>query len=311
MAKSFDTELQRVLRQEMQLEQSLLPRRQPGRSRSERAAGKVVAKWLRDSKLDTKALSALRDQYQPEARRSNESLKVLGARHGAAQRKGVVNDAKAVRAVVKRGITPAVTSIEVLERARLIRMFPNAAFLQESRTRRGDNFARILVKRRDRARDRLSFVFEWRNRSGAPAMIDAVATLAASGFLTLGVDNGLLGNVGIMDVTARISIRQDPFNIFVGASGTAPVGAVIAFNYPWAPAADGQSTASVALELSARGHRVGAGQSAAITVSLTVHSDFSDGDGTADFSSGLLGVSCPQVVVTIHQNPLPLTQDRR
>jgi hypothetical protein len=208
------------------------------------------------------------------------------------------------------GVAP-VDVVEVLDRARLIRMFPKPEFLTESRTRRGDNFAKILVKRRDRARDRVSFVFEWRNRSGAPAVIDAVATLSATGFLQLGVDNGLLGNVGTMDVTARMSIRRLPVGFFVVASETAHIRSILAFNYPWWTAEDAEALASAALELSARGHLVGADQSAAITVSLTVNSEFSDGDGIADFDTGSLGISCPQVVVTSHQNPTQLTQRER
>lgn len=304
MAKSFDREIQRILREEILLEESLNPRRTAALVRSERGVRKELQKWLRQSNLDTKALDELRTERERGRRREARMLRQLASRQSAAQHKSVVARAREFRGMARpaAGLLPAEPMTIVLERAHRISTFPDSDVLTFSRIRAGNNTAKIRVDRRDRGRDRLNFLFLWENTSSESVIVDADATLSATGFLDLHVNNGLLGNVGFLDASTRMSLRRFllPFG---AASGPDLIGSILAFNYPWWPAEDSFGTAIGTVDHSVRGFPLAGNATVMISVSLTVFSDFEDGRGVADFDSGSLGVGVPQVTLTVTTRP--------
>lgn len=128
---------------------------------------------------------------------------------------------------------------------------PNPDVLTDSKISAGNNFAKIRVDRKNRGRDRLSFVFLWRSTSSRPVIVDAAATLSVTGFVDLHVNSGLLGNVGIMEASTRMSARRFlcPFGV---VSGPHHIRSILAFNYPWWPAEDASGPASAAVDHSVR-----------------------------------------------------------
>jgi hypothetical protein len=304
MAKNIDREIQRVLREEMRLEESLNPVRSGALVKGERDVRKVLDKWARKSGLDTKALEALSADRHREIRRGAEKLRRLASKQGAVLHKGNVAQARTLRAMASlaTGPIPGGPSVIVLDQARRIATFPNRDVLTASRNDPGDNFAKIRVDRENRGRDRLSFVFAWENTSSEPVIVDASATLSATGFLDLHVNNGLIGNPGVLDVSTRMSARR--FLIpFAATSGPQAIRAIIAFNYLFAPAEDASGPAIGAVDHNVRGVLLAGDETLMINVSMTVFSDFDDGHGVADFDSGLLGVGVPQVTLMISQTP--------
>jgi hypothetical protein len=306
MAKSFDREIQRILREEVLLEESLNTPRTAALVKSERGIRKVLHTWLRQSGLDTKALEALQADHERERRRGAEKVKRLASRQGAAMHKAVVKQAKAPRATANPGAGPMPGGVllVVLDEPRRIVTLPNPAVLTDSRISPGDNFAKIRVDRKNRGRDRLNFVFTWQNTSDQPVIVDAAATMSASGFLDLHVNDGWGGNVGFIDVHSRMSVRR-----FVAVHGAAVSGphlirSIMAFNYPWWPAKDGSGPASAAVDHVVRGVPLAGSATLMITVSLTVFSDFDDARGISDFDFGLFGIGVPRVTLTVMPEPI-------
>jgi hypothetical protein len=220
--------------------------------------------------------------------------------------KGVVKQARVLREMVSPGTGPVPGGVllVILDQPRRIATFPNPAVLTESRISPGDNFAKILVNRTNRGRDRLSFVFTWQNTSALPVIVDAAATMSASGVLDLHVNDGLLGNVGSMDASTRMSVRRFPNFLGAAVSGPNLLRSILAFNYPWWPAQDAHGPASAAVDHSVRGFPLAGNATLMISVSLTVFSDFDDGRGIADFDFGLFGVGVPQVTLTVTPKPI-------
>src|SRR6186997_690316 len=210
MTKTFDREIRRILREEMLLEESRNPPRTPALRKTERGVRKVLDTWLGQSGLDTKTLDGLRARHERERRRGAEKVKRLASRQSGALYKAAVKHAKTLRALA----TPTVDAlpdglwIDVIDQPRRIIASPNPDVLTDSRISPGDNFAKILVDRKNRGRDRLSFVFTWQNTTAQPVIVDAAATMSANGFLNLHVNDGWLGNVGSMDVSTRMSVRR-------------------------------------------------------------------------------------------------------
>ena len=306
MTKSFDREIRRILREEVLLEESLNPPRTAALLKSERGVRKMLDPLLGRSGLDTKTLDALRADHERESRRGAEKLRRLASRKNAALRKGVVKQAKALRAIAKPAVgvgRPGVFLV-VLDQPRRIVASPNPGVLTDSRISPGDNFAKIRVDRKNRGRDRLNFVFTWQNTSDQPVIVDAAATLSASGFLDLHMNDGWGGNPGFIDVTTRMSVRRFLAVPFDAASGPHHIRSIFAFNYPWWPAQDSSGPASAAVEHSVRGFPLAGSATVVITVSLTVFSDFDDGRGVADFDFGLFGVGVPQVTLTVTEKLL-------
>jgi hypothetical protein len=299
MAKAFDREIQRILREEMLLEESLNQPRLAALVRYERDVRKMLDQGLRQSGLDTKALKVLRADHQRESRRAAEKIKRLASKQGAALHKGVVTQAKALRAMASPATGPVPGGmLVVLDTPRSIVTSPNPAVLTDSRISPGDNFAKIRVDRKNRGRDRLNFVFTWQNPGDLPVIVDAGATLSASGALDLHMNDGWGGNPGFIDVSTRMSVGR--FLIpFAAVSGPHFIRSIFAFNYPWWPAQDAGGPASAAVDHSVRGFHLAGNATLLIRVSLTVFSDFDDGRGIADFDFGLLGVGVPQVTLSI------------
>jgi hypothetical protein len=304
MAKTFDGEIRRILREEMLLEESLNPPRPAALGKCERDVRKMLDKGLHLSGLDTKALEALRAKHQRESRRGAEKIKRLASKQGAALHKGVVTQAKALRAMASPAAGPVPGGALVfLDQPRRIVTLPNPDVLTDSRISPGDNFAKIRVDRKNRGRDRLNFVFTWQNTSDLPVIVDAAATLSASGVLDLHVNDGWGGNPGFIDVSTRMSVRRFP-TPFAAVSGPHFIRSIFAFNYPWWPAQDAGGPASAAVDHSVRGFPLAGNATVLITVSLTVFSDFDDGRGVADFDFGLFGVGVPQVTLTVTKKPI-------
>jgi hypothetical protein len=301
MAKNIDREIRRILRDEALHEESLNPPRSAALVRCERDGRKVLDKALRQSGLDTKALETMRANYQRESLRSTEKLKRLVSKQSIALRKGVVAQAKSLRAIARRGAgpLPGAPATIVLDQAQRIVTFPHSDVLTSSRISPGDNFARILVKRKDRTHDRLTFVFMWRNTNQDTSIIDADATLSVNGMLNLHTNDGWGGNVGFIDVSTRMSVHRFllPFG---GVSGPVPIRSILAFNYPWWTAQDAAAPISTSVAHSVRGFPLAGNALLMVTVSLTVFSDFDDGRGLADFSSGNFGVGVPQVTLGVN-----------
>jgi hypothetical protein len=301
MAKNIDSEIRRIVREEALREESLNPPRSAALVRCERDGRKVLDKWLRQSGLDTKALDALRADHERESLRSAEKLKRLVSKQGAALRKGVVAQAKSLRAIARRaaGPVPGVPGTVVLDQARSIFTSPDSNVLTSSRISPGDNFARILVKRKDRARDRLNFVFIWRNTNQDTSIIDVDATLSVSGLIRLHTNNGLAFNFGYLVVTSQMSVRRFALP-FGSVSGPDVIAGILAFNPVFYPAQDDAAAISKSVAHSVRGFPLAGNALLAITVSLIVDSDFDDGRGLADFDSPNFGVGVPQVTLGVN-----------
>ena len=299
MAKSFDREIQRILREEVLLEDSLNPPRTAALVKSERSIRKVLNQWLLQSGLDTKALEALEADHQRERRRGNEKLKRLASRQGAARHKEVVKQAKALREMAGFGPVPGGVQLVVLDQPRRIVASPNPGVLTDSRISPGDNFAKILINRTNRGRDRVNFVFTFQNISALPVTVNASATLSATGLLDLRVNDGWLGNVGYIDVSSTMSVRRRLTVHGAATSGPTLFKSVMASNYPWWPSNDGGGPASAAVDHVVRGVPLAGNATVTISVSMTVFSDFDDGRGISDFDFGLFGISVPQVTLTV------------
>jgi len=300
MAKNMDREIRRILREELLHEESLTPPRSGAIVQYERDLRKLLGKWPGKSGLDTKALEALRAVREREHRRSAERQKRLASKQGATLHKGALAQAKALRALVNAELQPIPGGplLVVLDEPQRISTTPNPAVLTNSRISPGNNFAKIRVDRKNRGRDRLNFAFTWRNTSSRSVLVDAAATLTATGFLDLHVNNGLLGNVGSLEVSTRMSVRRFPFP-FAVASGPHFIRSILAFNYPWWPAEDASAVASATVDHSVRNVPLAGNATLLITVSMTVLSDFDDGHGVADFDLGLFGVRVPQVALNV------------
>ena len=308
MAKAFDREIRRILREEMLLEESLNPPRPAALMRYERDARKMLDRGLRQSGLDTKALEALRANHQHESRRAAEKIKRLASKQGAALHRGVVTQAKALRTMASPATGPLPADfIVILDQPRSIVASPNPGVLTDSRISPGDNFAKIRVDRKNRGHDRLNFVFAWQNPGELPVIVDAAATLSANGALDLHMNDGWGGNPGFIQVSTRMSVGR--FLIpFSAVSGPHFIRSIFAFNYPWWPAQDAGGPASAAVDHSVRGVPLAGNATLLIRVSLTVFSDFDDGRGVADFDFGLLGVGVPQVTLRVTRSNVFVTQ---
>ena len=305
MAKGFDREIQRILRKELLLEESLTPPRTAALVRTERSIRKVLDKWVRQSGLDMKALEALQAEHRHERRRGAEKLKRLASRQGAALHKAVVREAKALRGTPISGVGPVPGGIMIvpLDQPRRIVALPNPGVLTDSRISPGDNFAKIRIDRKNRGRDRVNFVFTWQNPSDIPVSVDAAATMSATGLLDLHVNDGWGGNPGFIDVSSRMSVRRGLNFLGAAESGPTLIRSIFAFNYPWWPAQDAGGPASAAVDHTVRGFPLAGFATVTITVSMTVFSDFDDGRGISDFDFGLFGIGVPQVLLTITQKP--------
>lgn len=300
MARSIDGEIRRILREEAALEDALTPPRPPSLRRHERGIRTELKTWLRQSGLNRKALQTLEAAHLRERSRGAERIKRLVARQGAALHKRVVKDANVLRAMATpvTGPVPGGLLLVVLDQPRSIIASPNAAVLTDSRISPGDNFAKMRVDRGNRGRDRVAFIFMWQNPTDQPVIVDAAATMSVNGFIQLHVNNGLLGNVGSIDVSTRMSVRRFPLP-FARVSGPTRIASVLAFNYPWWTAQDASAGASAAVDHSVREFTLAPRARMMISVSMTVFSDFDDGRGVSDFDLGLFGIGVPQVTLTV------------
>jgi hypothetical protein len=268
---------------------------------SERAAGKLLADWMRRSGLDIKALSALQNDRRLEIRRSVEAERAEASKQAAISHAIATGQAKTLRALAPKSGFFSVPSF-TLDKPFRIRALPRG-ILRSSRIKPFDSFAKMRVDRRQEGQDKLFFHFRWSNQSTEPVAIDAVTLLSASGFLDLSVSSGVFLNFGFVTAIAQIALGPSVRDGVAHESRT--LGAVSTTNTPLIPF-DGHEAraASGVFNLTALHHPVGPLQTVFITISVTIDSDCGSSFRLiADFDSGLLGVSCPLVVVRVHQVP--------
>jgi hypothetical protein len=297
-----------MLRMKRELLQGAAPRRSPAGARptrSERAAVKLVADWMRRSGLDTRALAALQDERRLEIERSVKEGRAEAVKQAATQFAAVRGHAKALQALAKKGGFFTVPSF-TLDKPIRISADPRR-ILRQSRIKSFDSFAKMRVDRRQEGQDKLSFVFTFFNQTDAPVAIDAVTFLSASGFLDMTVGGGVVFNFGFLLAVAQIAVGPTESGSIPHEART--LGALSPFNNPLFPFDGHESTgAHGAFNLTALHHPVGPRQSVFIVVSVTIDSDCgSSFRSLADFESGVLGVSCPLVVVRVHRTPPAIT----
>ena len=305
MPKITKPELKRTLLKAMARQQ---PRAHARFSKSERAASKLVADWMRKSGLDTKALAALEDERRLEIQRFVEEERAKTAKQAAISHAAVRNQARALQTLAKKGEFFTVPSFTLNKPVRISATPGN--ILKMSRIKPFDSFAKIRVDRKQEGKDKLSFIFEWFNSSTTPAAIDAVTFLSASGFLELSVGGGVLYHWGFLTVSAQIALGPS-LSGSIAYETKDLSGGLMAVNHPIVPG-DGHEAGGChgAFNLTALHHPVAPFQAVLIEVSLTVDSDCgSSFHSIADFESGFLGVSCPVVVVRVHQEPPVITPD--
>jgi hypothetical protein len=249
----------------------------------------------------------LEKERRLEIQRFIKEGRALAARHAAIPRAAVRDQARALQTIAKKSGFFTVPSF-TLDKPVRISARPRK-ILKMSRIKPFDSFAKIRVDRRQEGQDKLFFIFEWLNRSTNRVAIDAVTFLSASGFLELIVSGGVFLHWGFLTGSAQIALG--PLSRSIPHETQNLKGGLMAVNHPVVPGDGLESGASHnAFNLTALHHPVGAFQTVLIEISLTIDSDCgSSFQSKADFESGPLGVSCPLVVVWVHQVPPVITPD--
>jgi hypothetical protein len=268
---------------------------------------------MRKSGLDTKALAALQAERRLEIQKFVAEERAKAVKLAAISHAVVRDQAKALQTLAKKGEFFTVPSFTLNKPVR-ITANPRK-ILRMSRIKPFDSFAKIRVDRTENGQDKLSFIYEWRNSSITPVAIDAVTFLSESGFLELSVSGGVTFHFGFLTGTAQIALGPSSRKSITYE--TRSIGALGAVNTPLYPG-DGHDSGGFhnAFNLTALHHPVAPLQTVLIEVSMTIDSDcFETFKSTtnfrtkADFESGFLGVSCPVVVVRVHQVPPVSTPD--
>jgi len=261
----------------------------------------------------TKALAALEEERRLEIQRFVEKERAKAVKQAAISHAAVRDHAKALQTLAKKSGFFTVPSFTLNKPVR-ITASPRK-ILRMSRIKPFDSFAKMRVDRRQNGQDRLSFIYEWSNSSITPVAIDAVTFLSESGFVELAVSGGATFHFGFVTGTAQIALGPSSRKSITHE--TRNIGTLHAVNNPLFPG-DGHDSGgfSNAFNLTALHHPVAPFQTVLIEVSITIESDcFATFQSTtdfrtkADFESGILGVSCPVVVVRVHQKPPVSTPD--
>jgi len=269
-------------------------------TRSERAAKALIADWMRKSGLDTKALSALAKEREREIERIVEGEKANATKTAKIAQAAVKERTSVLRALAKPGGFFGVPSF-TLDKPVHISTTPRK-ILKSSRIKPFNSFAKFRSERTEEGNDTLTFHYEWVNKSDAPVAIDAITFVSGSGFFDMSVSGGFTFRTGFLSARAQLELSSRPGPKVVHED-KAFGRTLLALNMPMVPF-DGHDAAGChdAFNLTALRHPVAPARKVRIEVSLIVNSDCGNSfRSKVDFESGLLGVSCPLVVIRVHQ----------
>lgn len=263
---------------------------------------KVIAAWRRKTGLDVKALakedaSRVRSVKALALEQKSRLSKVAGL-----ARADVESHAKSVGASAATSGFFGVPSFTLDKPVRITsRPF---GVLKSKTIKPFKSFAKFRIDRDEEGTDTVKFVYEWPNPFGDTVHIDAVTSIAASGLLELQIDGGLSYHWGTMDASVEIAVGVKRGNLRVHEQQFLR-GAILAYNQPLV-IGDGHESGGIhgEMQLTALGQPIEVRKTAQIEVRIKVISECGSGfRARADFESGLLGMSCPLVVIRVHGVP--------
>lgn len=296
MAKTSKAELKATMLEAMARQRS------PAQSRvlrGERAADKVLTGLMKKAGLETGALTKLKAQRERDfkavaAEQRSKASKIAALSTGIAAAQATV-----MHAAARNGGFFTVPSVTLDTPVRITsRPF---GILKSKTIKPFKSFAKFRTDREVEGQDTVTFFFEWQNKSRSIVQVDAVTFIAATGFMELAIDGGVLFHWGTMSSSVQIATGIKRDDIFVRESQSLR-GDLLASNTPIIPFDGHESSVAFGeFNLTAMGQRVEPRETMRVEVSVVIESECGSGfRSQADFQSGALGVSCPLVVLRIH-----------